>query len=59
MGLANLQDLTLTGTEVTDVGLVYLKELTKLQDLDVAETQVTNEGVDKLREALPKCVVGH
>ena len=49
--------LDLYGTQVTDAGLVHLKELTNLRELYLDETQVTDAGVAELKQALPNCKI--
>ena len=51
------EKLNLNGTDITDVGLVHLKRLTRLKRLFIADTHVTDEGVRRLQEALPKCQI--
>ncbi len=48
-----LMILDLSGTRITDAGLVHLRGLTDLRDLDVRRTAVTAEGVSELQRALP------
>ena len=49
-GLANLQNLCLSGTKITDAGLVHLKGLTALKDLDLLlVTNVTDAGLVHLK----------
>ena len=48
-GLANLQNLCLTGTLITDAGLVHLKGLTALKDLELIGTQITDAGLVHLK----------
>ena len=57
--LANLKELFLAETDVTDAGLEYLQGLTPLRYLDVSETKVTDAGVEKLQQALPNCKILH
>jgi len=57
-GLTKLECLHLTSTPITDAGLVHLKGLTNLQYLSLNDTQVTREGANKLKQSLPKCVIG-
>jgi Leucine-rich repeat (LRR) protein len=52
-GLANLENLTLSGNKLTDKGLAELKGLTKLKFLEVSRTQVTPQGIEALKKALP------
>ena len=56
-GLTRLQRLVLTGTQVTDAGLVHLKGLTGLQELWLGDTQVTDAGLAELNQALPMCQI--
>ena len=58
-GLADLRRLSLRGTQVTDAGLIHLKDLPNLQFLDLAGTQVTEAGVSNLKEAVPRCKVDY
>ena len=55
--LTQLQELSLSGTQVTDVGLEHLTGLTQLQWLDLFDTQVSDDGVRKLQQALSNCWV--
>jgi len=48
-GLANLNQLYLTSTQITDAGLVHLKGLTSLETLDLQGTQVTDAGMLHLK----------
>jgi len=48
-----LGGINLTGTKVTDAGLVHLKELPKLTKLNVTGTQVTEQGVQQAKKFLP------
>jgi len=58
-GLTKLKDLGLSGTKITDTGLVHLEGLTKLTYLGLNATKVTDPGVKKLQQALPKCEITH
>jgi hypothetical protein len=49
----------LTGTPITDEGLVHLQGLTNLRVLDLHGTRVTLDGVQRLRQARPHCAVFH
>ena len=51
--------LDLAGTEVSDEGLKELANLKHLTSLTLCETKVTDAAVEKLRKALPKCLVFH
>jgi hypothetical protein len=54
-GLKDIKFLNLGGTQVTDAGIVQLKELTSLKTLRILDTQVTDAGVEDLKKALPQC----
>jgi Leucine-rich repeat (LRR) protein len=56
-GLTELQSLNLSGTSVTDAGVGHLTGLTNLGTLDLGNTEVTDKGVEKLRQALPNCLL--
>ena len=45
--------------ELSDAGLVHLKELTKLKRLDLQSTDVNGAGVADLQKALPDCEIKH
>ena len=49
--------LELSGTQVTDSGLVYLHGLRQLRKLTLYDTHVTDGGLKNLRRALPSCEV--
>jgi hypothetical protein len=55
--LNQLQQLFLSGTQVTDAGLMHLQEQTQLGELDLRNTKFTNQGVKKLDQALPNCKI--
>lgn len=57
--LSRCTGLDLSGTEITDASLDYLKTLTQLEALDIRNTKVTRKGGDRLRAALPRCRVIH
>lgn len=48
-GLAELQNLDLSGTKITDAGLVHLTGLTKLQELRLSSTKITDDGLEQLK----------
>lgn len=50
---ADVSEVALTNTQVTDAGLEHLKGLTSLQELYLGNTQVTRAGVARLRTSLP------
>jgi hypothetical protein len=56
--LGRLDSLRLTGTAVTDAGLVHVKGLTGLRDIELGDTQITDaglahlKGLDALRQLL-------
>lgn len=45
LGLKNLQQLNLAGTNISDDGLVHLTHLKQLHHLDLSNTKITNEGL--------------
>jgi hypothetical protein len=47
----------LSGSQITDAGLVHLREATGLQLVELGKTNVTEEGVDRFQEAHPDCQV--
>lgn len=51
--LPHLDNLNLSGTQVTDAGLVYLQELPRLRYIYVDNTQVTSEGLEEFKSNLP------
>ena len=55
--LTKLEHLTLNSTPVSDRGLATLSSMASLRIVSVIGTQVTQAGVEKLRAALPRCVV--
>jgi hypothetical protein len=55
--LTELKELSLVNTQISDAGLVHLKELKKLEMLKVYDTRVTQQGMNELHAALPQCVV--
>lgn len=56
--LPKLSYLNLCSTQVTDENLQALRGLTALKQVYVFGSKVTGKGVEKLRAALPQCVVG-
>jgi len=44
-GLTSLQSLDLSGTQVSDAGLVHLQGLISLQSLDLRNTKVSDTSV--------------
>jgi hypothetical protein len=56
-GLRKLTALTLSGGPLTDTDLRHLAALPKLTHLDLTRTKVTKAGLEKLRKALPKCLI--
>ncbi|MGO8751435.1 MAG: hypothetical protein ACLQNE_36270 [Thermoguttaceae bacterium] len=54
---ANVIEVCLDNTQVTDSDLECLKGLTHLQELHLKCTQVTDQGVKKLQQALPNCQI--
>ena len=55
--MTKLEDLDLTGTQVTDEGLNYLTRLTHLKTLRLYATKITHVGVNSLHAALPNCTI--
>jgi len=55
--LNNLTWLMLTGTQVSDVGLADIQGLTGLRKVYLERTKVTKDGLDRLKSALPNCVI--
>jgi len=47
--LTTLQELFLSGTQVTDVGLEHIKGLTTLGFVDLGKTRVTDAGLEHLK----------
>lgn len=48
--IANIQQLSLMGTDITDAGLEHLKELNSLQQLDLSATKIADAGLESLKE---------
>ncbi|MBC8877245.1 MAG: PD40 domain-containing protein [Planctomycetes bacterium] len=46
-------------TKVSDKGVLMLKELTRLRTLQLEDARVTAKGVETLRKALPNCRISH
>ena len=44
-------------SDITDAGLLYLKELNSLQSLELDDNQVTDAGVAELQRALPNSYI--
>lgn len=57
--LHELDWLVLTGSNITDEGIMYFKGLEKLGRLDIENTLVTDEGVAALQKARPKLRIYH
>ena len=55
--LDQLNELMLVGCDITDAGLVHLRELPDLRDLYLNATGVTARGVAELESALPDCTI--
>ncbi len=55
--LSQLKVLWLDDTEVTDAGLGNLKGLSQLKGLSLGGTKATDDGKQRLRQALPKCLI--
>ena len=52
-----LEYLDLSGSQVTDAGLVKLAELFTLDTLCLHQTMVTPDGVEMLKASLPNCEI--
>lgn len=59
MKMTNLRGLYLQDTQVTDVGLLHLKEMLGLKRLWFSTTHVSRAAVAKLNQALPNCQIFH
>ena len=55
--LTKLRALDLSGTAITDAGLVHIKGMTSLTWLDLRRTKVTDAGRAELQKALPDCLL--
>ena len=55
--LGSPTELSFYAWNITDDGLVYLKELTGLKILNLSQTKVTEAGVAALQKALPDCQI--
>jgi hypothetical protein len=51
--LKSLESLSLRGSEITDAGLVHLREHRSLTYLGMFGTKVTEEGMAKLKKTIP------
>jgi len=51
--LTGITGLNLSGTKVTDAGLVHLKGMSRLTKLNVSRTAVTDQGVAEAKKFLP------
>ncbi|MFO0863313.1 MAG: protein kinase [Gemmataceae bacterium] len=56
---ANLHELLLNGLSITDAGLIHLHSLKGLRKLHLRGTKTSAAALEKLRKALPDCVVYH
>ena len=54
---AEIIEVFLRGTQITDAKLVRLKGLNNLQELYLTGTKVTDAGVADLKKALPNCLI--
>lgn len=57
--IPQLERLYLTGTDVSDAGIATLAQMKHLKHVDVTRTRVTKAGAQKLKRALPGCIVMH
>lgn len=51
--------LDLSGTEISDDSIPFLRTLNVLERLDVRDTRITDAGCQELRHALPTCEIFH
>jgi hypothetical protein len=56
-GLTQLEYLSLLDSQVSDAGLVHLKNLQGLQILLLNGSKVTDAGLREIRQALPRAKV--
>jgi Leucine-rich repeat (LRR) protein len=54
-----LKSLDLSGSRISDRCYRNLKNLTNLEELDVTDTRLSKPTVERLRRALPDCVIQH
>jgi hypothetical protein len=57
--LKQLETLSLSSMNLTDVGLKEMGALQQLRVLNLFHTKVTEAGLDELMKALPKCAINH
>jgi hypothetical protein len=57
--LTALTSLHLTGTSIDEDGVEALCGMSGLQILHLERTGITEEGIQRLRRALPRCVIAH
>ena len=55
--LSGLEVVDLSGTRITNAGLIQLEGLTKLKKLSLKGTTVTDEGIGQLRRKLPTVTI--
>ncbi len=55
--LKQLKNLNLNSTNITDAGAGHLRGFIHLKSLNLTGAKVTKEGVEKLKKALPNCVI--
>jgi hypothetical protein len=55
--LHELAYVSLTNTGISDAGLGHLERMAQLRSIRLNETRVTAEGVNRLRCALPNCII--
>ena len=48
-----LKGLNVSGTKITDAGLIHLKAILRLTKLNVTRTAVTEQGVKNAKKFLP------
>ena len=53
----NLETIDISGTDISDEGIVHLKRFSKLTLLRIQHTNVTPNGVVELQQSLPSCKI--
>jgi Leucine-rich repeat (LRR) protein len=55
--MTNLKTLGFNGTQITDSGLMHLKNLSNLEARSLSYTKVTDADIAELQKALPDCKI--
>ena len=53
--MPRIEEVDLSGIEVSDAGLVHLARLKSLNTVLLKNTKVTDEGIARLQQELPDC----